>query len=74
MVQNLKVKVKQQKTTERKNKSKKSAKLIKKVHVKSLRKKNKQVTIDKIETMTKKLCVSANNSLKFLDNANAKKK
>ncbi|EUD67203.1 hypothetical protein C922_02353 [Plasmodium inui San Antonio 1] len=74
MVQNLKVKVKKNKITERKNKSKKAKKNKEKIDVKSLRKKSKLVKIDKIEEMAKKMCASTNNNLQFLNTNEAKKK
>ncbi|ETW15332.1 hypothetical protein PFFVO_05626 [Plasmodium falciparum Vietnam Oak-Knoll (FVO)] len=55
MVQNIKVKVKKSKITERKNKSQKAKKNKEKIVVKSLRKKSKLVKINKIEEMAKRL-------------------
>ncbi|CDO65160.1 conserved Plasmodium protein, unknown function [Plasmodium reichenowi] len=73
MVQNIKVKVKKTKITERKNKSQKAKKNKEKIVVKSLRKKSKLVKINKIEEMAKRLCASTNNNLKFLNNEGKKK-
>ncbi|SOV78208.1 conserved Plasmodium protein, unknown function [Plasmodium sp. gorilla clade G3] len=73
MVQNIKVKVKKSKITERKNKSQKAKKNKEKIVVKSLRKKSKLVKINKIEEMAKRLCASTNNNLKFLNNERKKK-
>ncbi|CXI41520.1 conserved Plasmodium protein, unknown function [Plasmodium berghei] len=74
MVQNIKVKVKKNKITERKNKSKKPQKNKEKIVVKSLRKKNKLVKINKIEETAKKLCASTSNNLKFLNMKEMQKK
>ncbi|CAD2104669.1 conserved Plasmodium protein, unknown function [Plasmodium vinckei] len=74
MVQNIKVKIVKKKITERKNKSKKPQKYREKVVVKSLRKKNKLVKIQKIEEAAKKMCVSTYNNLQFLNMKESKKK
>lgn len=65
MAQNLKVKVKKTKITERKNKPQKS-KNGNKAIVTSVRKKEKIVKINKIEEMAKALCATTQNKLKIL--------